>query len=55
MQLVYETEGQHGADVRGWHGREAQMRAMQAERDLAEYEQAMRESYEQAMRDEAAP
>ena len=46
MRMVYETEGQHGADIRGWHGREAQMWAMQRERELAEYEQALRESYE---------
>lgn len=49
MQMVYETEGKRGADIRGWHGREAQMWAENRERDLDEYEQAMRAQYEAAM------
>lgn len=49
MELVYETEGQHGAEIRGWHGRDAQMRAMQRERNQAEYEQAMREQYDASL------
>ena len=23
MMMVYETEGQHGGDIRGWHGEQA--------------------------------
>ena len=49
MAMVYETEGQHGADIRGWNGREAQQEAMQREWEREQYEQAMREQYEHDM------
>lgn len=31
MRMVYETEGQHGGDIRGWHGAEARRQAEQRE------------------------
>ncbi len=33
MRMVYETEGQHGGDVRGWHGQAAYEQAMERERE----------------------
>jgi hypothetical protein len=38
MRLVYETEGVHGGDIRGWHGEQARREA--EERERAEYEAA---------------
>lgn len=31
MRMVYETEGQHGGDIRGWHGEQARQQADQEE------------------------
>lgn len=31
MRVVYETEGQHGGDIRGWHGEQARQAAEQEE------------------------
>lgn len=31
MWMVYETEGQHGGDIRGWHGEQARQQAEQEE------------------------
>ncbi len=31
MRMVYETEGQYGGDIRGWHGEEARKQAEQEE------------------------
>ncbi len=36
MRLVYETEGRHGGDIRGWHGEEARREAEEYERHLDE-------------------
>jgi len=44
MRLVYETEGQHGADIRGWNGEQARREA--EERERAE---------DEAARDQEAP
>lgn len=52
MRMVYETEGQHGGDIRGWNGREAQQEAMRREFEREQYEQAMHEQYEADMRDQ---
>lgn len=38
MRLVYETEGRHGGDIRGWNGEAARQEA-----ERQEYEQMMRE------------
>lgn len=31
MRMVYETEGQYGGDIRGWHGEQAKQQAEQEE------------------------
>lgn len=31
MRMVYETEGQHGGDIRGWHGEQARQQAEKEE------------------------
>ncbi len=31
MRIVYETEGQSGGDIRGWHGDQARQQAEQEE------------------------
>lgn len=31
MRMVYETEGQHGGDIRGWNGEQARQWAEQEE------------------------
>jgi len=31
MRMVYETEGQRGGDIRGWHGEQARKQAEQEE------------------------
>lgn len=36
MRLVYETEGRHGGDIRGWHGEQARLEAQEYERYLEE-------------------
>lgn len=46
-RMVYETEGLHGGDIRGWHGQAAYEQAMERERE--EYmreQQRQREDYE---------
>lgn len=47
MQAVYDSEGQHGGDVRGWHGQAAYEQAMERER-----ERYMREQHRQEERHE---
>lgn len=32
-QLVYETEGRHGGDIRGWHGEQARIEAERREHE----------------------
>lgn len=32
-RMVYETEGRHGCDIRGWHGQAAYEQAMERERE----------------------
>lgn len=39
-RMVYETEGRHGGDVRGWHGQRAYDEAMEREREEYLREQA---------------
>lgn len=39
MRMVYETEGQRGGDIRGWHGEEAQREAEMEE--MRAYEEEM--------------
>lgn len=46
-RMVYETEGRHGGDIRGWHGQAAYEQAMERER-----EQYMREQQRQEERHE---
>lgn len=36
MRLVYETEGRHGGDIRGWHGEQARREAEEFERQIEE-------------------
>lgn len=38
MRMVYETEGRHGGDIRGWHGEQARQQAEREEYErLQEY------------------
>ena len=32
-QMVYETEGRHGGDIRGWHGEQARREAEEREHE----------------------
>lgn len=41
MMMVYETEGQHGADIRGWYGEQARQKAEQEE--YYRYQEYLRE------------
>jgi hypothetical protein len=43
-RMVYETEGQHGGDVRGWHGQAAYEQAMEREREEYMRERQRQES-----------
>jgi hypothetical protein len=47
VQLVYETEGQHGADLRGWHGEAQRMEAEAQDYEREMYERNARDEYEQ--------
>lgn len=42
MRMVYQTEGQHGADIRGWHGEQARQHAEYE--DQERWQQHLKES-----------
>lgn len=42
MRMVYETEGQYGGDIRGWHGEQARQQAEQE--GYERYQQYLKES-----------
>lgn len=49
QRLVMETEGRHGADVRGWNGESARQEALEYE---SEMERAYREEMERHEREQ---
>ena len=55
QRLVLETEGMHGADVRGWNGEAARQEALEYEREMerACREEMERHEHDQEMRRDA--